>query len=243
MRKRKFIMDKIGPWGQVTVYTDYVLLRPDSKWCRKKIQVIRHALRGRGLREYDYARVGPMVMRRLLAMGTRNRWFVMPDLTKDRNIQAINEMDQEQILLVNKDEPWRINSNLVYLDRTHDGIERHFRLDELVSAQKLYDDGEILALKIWIVDEIALGNVRFASALAKSVTDRLPSGKIAQPMDMFAFWIEEGNIFAHSAFGERIRLLPAFETSTKRRENGYILWKDIPKKTRKVIIERLSAYF
>jgi hypothetical protein len=183
-----------------------------------------------------------MVMRKMLAMATRGKWYVLSNLTEDKNIQVINDVDQEQVLLIDKSEPWPINATIVWLERTHDGKEKHFSMDAVLSAQKMYDDGDIMSLKLWVVDALALGNIKFASALAMCVTDKLPSGRIAQPMDVFAFWAEDGNIFAHTAFGEKVRLFKAEDVNIKT-SHGWMFWRDFPKHTKRSALMALKTYF
>lgn len=242
MKRKSSIFESKGKWGSAVVYADSVLIRPDLKWTRWKQKVMRHMLRGRRLKEHDFVSFGPRIARELLGLAVRGKWKVGQRIDKQRLLYALTDLGIEHQLLLDTTEVWRVNGSVLWFERTHDGKEKHFTFDMAKSAQYLYDEGEKLALKLWIVDLLAEGNLKFAAGLSRCVSDKVPSTGIVQPMDMFAFWAEDGNIFAHTAFGEKVRLFKPLEANVKT-SDGFMYWQDFNKETRKQALSALLNYF
>lgn len=241
MRQRGYVTERKGLWGRATVYADFVCIHPDVKWCRKMLSIVRRGLRGRKLRDYDYDANWRKVARKALSLAVLGLWRLESGLTSEGHVLAYTDKGVDTILKFQIN-PWPITTAQIWFERTHDGKEGHFVLEHVLAAQELYDNNDILPLKMWTVDALAKDQVHFARHLSKCVSEKAPSSQLMQPMDIFAFWAEDGNIFAHTAFGEKVRLFKADDTSMQKR-HGWVIWDDFPKHARSDTLSTLRTYF
>lgn len=240
MKPRQRVWENQGEWGDIRVYPDYVHLRPSLRWAKSQRAAIRRSLR-RNLRQKDIEAMSVVIQRRLIALATRGKWTVSRTLL-DGHISVVTDYGVRHSIAPSSE--WAIDAKVMWLERKLDSREPHFGLREVFEAQALYEINEILALKLLAVDLLALDRPKWAEVLAKSTSSAVVSSTAMCPMDAFCFWMDgKGNIFAHTAFGEPVRLLYSLDPKLQKREEGPILWKDILKKTRDKTKKNLQMWF